>query len=198
MLIDFIRHGEPQGGSRYRGHGIDDPLSEKGWAQMRAAVAGNRPWTHVISSPLMRCRVFAKALAAERGLSCSIDSAFKEIGFGEWEGKNKQELRAERAEEFANFYLDPVRNTPTGAEPVTSFLARISAGMASLQQHWPDEHLLVVAHAGVIRAAIVTAIGADAASMYRIQVRNAGITRIEYSNTQTLLVFHDAQSDHQG
>ena len=198
MLIDFIRHGEPQGGSRYRGHSIDDPLSEKGWAQMRAAVEGNCPWTHVISSPLIRCCAFAQALAAEQGLPCSIDPAFKEIGFGEWEGKNKQELRAERGEEFANFYLDPVRYTPTGAEPVTRFLARISAGMAMLQQNFPDDHLLVVAHAGVIRAAIVTAIGADAASMYRIQVRNAGITRIEYSNTQSFLVFHDGHSDDHG
>ena len=37
-LIDMIRHGEPVGGRRYRGQ-IDDPLSEKGWRQMWAAVA---------------------------------------------------------------------------------------------------------------------------------------------------------------
>ena len=32
-VIDLIRHGEPVGGRRYRGH-IDDPLSERGWQQM--------------------------------------------------------------------------------------------------------------------------------------------------------------------
>ena len=35
--IDLIRHGEPVGGRKYRGQ-TDDPLSEKGWAQMWAAV----------------------------------------------------------------------------------------------------------------------------------------------------------------
>ena len=191
MLIDFIRHGEPQGGSRYRGHSIDDPLSEKGWDQMHTAVVGIHPWTHIISSPLLRCRAFAEALAAKQGMACSIEPAFKEIGFGEWEGKTKQQLQAERATEFENFYLDPVRNTPAGAEPVTEFLARIAQAIAALRRDHPQQNLLVVAHAGVIRAAIATAIGADAASMYRIQVRNAGITRLEFSAGQSSLVFHN-------
>ncbi len=38
--IDIIRHGEPIGGPRFRGHGVDDPLSEKGWEQMWNAVGG--------------------------------------------------------------------------------------------------------------------------------------------------------------
>ena len=39
--IDLIRHGEPVGGSKYRGQ-TDDPLSEKGWAQIArpSATAG--------------------------------------------------------------------------------------------------------------------------------------------------------------
>ena len=37
-IIDLIRHGQPQGGSVYRGHGVDDPLSELGWQQMWKAV----------------------------------------------------------------------------------------------------------------------------------------------------------------
>ena len=33
-IVDLIRHGEPAGGQRYRGHRVDDPLTEKGWSQM--------------------------------------------------------------------------------------------------------------------------------------------------------------------
>ncbi|MEK6748901.1 MAG: histidine phosphatase family protein, partial [Pseudomonadota bacterium] len=36
-VVDMIRHGEPVGGKRYRGH-RDDPLSDIGWRQMREAV----------------------------------------------------------------------------------------------------------------------------------------------------------------
>jgi alpha-ribazole phosphatase/probable phosphoglycerate mutase len=36
--LDLLRHGESVGGRKYRGQ-TDDPLSEKGWAQMRDVVA---------------------------------------------------------------------------------------------------------------------------------------------------------------
>ena len=42
-IIDLIRHGEPEGGRAFRGHSIDDPLSEKGWQQM---------WDVLAKSPL--------------------------------------------------------------------------------------------------------------------------------------------------
>ena len=40
--LDLMRHGEPVGGRKYRGQ-IDDPLSEKGWAQVRAALGHTIP-----------------------------------------------------------------------------------------------------------------------------------------------------------
>jgi alpha-ribazole phosphatase len=54
ITLDFMRHGEPVGGRKYRGQ-LDDPLSEKGWEQMRAAVGEAWPWTRIVSSPLLRC-----------------------------------------------------------------------------------------------------------------------------------------------
>ena len=63
-IIDLMRHGEPVGGRKYRGQ-MDDPLSEKGWAQMRAKLTDRAPWQRVISSPLSRCRAFAEALSTE-------------------------------------------------------------------------------------------------------------------------------------
>jgi len=58
--IDVIRHGEPVGGRRYRGYSVDDPLTKKGWAQMRAAVPETPPWQHIVSSPLKRCLEFSQ------------------------------------------------------------------------------------------------------------------------------------------
>ena len=66
-LIDLLRHGEPRGGAKFRGH-TDDPLSETGWTQMRAAVQGDSPWQVVVSSPLLRCAEFAAELAASLDL----------------------------------------------------------------------------------------------------------------------------------
>ena len=81
--VDLIRHGEPVGGRKYRGQ-IDDPLSEKGWAQMRNAVGDFCPWQCVISSALLRCAAFAQELAQRHALPLILDERLKEIGFGAW------------------------------------------------------------------------------------------------------------------
>ena len=69
--LDLLRHGEPVGGSRYRGQ-TDDPLSDKGWAQMRDAVGDVHPWDHIITSPLSRCSDFAHELAARHNIFTSL------------------------------------------------------------------------------------------------------------------------------
>ena len=92
-VIDLLRHGEPQGGRRYRGQ-IDDPLSELGWKQMWDAVGDHAGWDHIVSSPLLRCRSFAEALGEARALPVSVDAGFREIGFGSWEGFTAADLRA--------------------------------------------------------------------------------------------------------
>jgi alpha-ribazole phosphatase/probable phosphoglycerate mutase len=89
--LDLMRHGEPVGGRRYRGQ-IDDPLSEKGWAQMHAAVGDAAPWTRIVSSPLLRCRAFAETLSDRHGLPLALDDRLKEVGFGDWEGKSAAEI----------------------------------------------------------------------------------------------------------
>ena len=45
-VIELLRHGEPVGGSRYRGQ-LDDALSERGWKQMWQAVGGRPLWQQV-------------------------------------------------------------------------------------------------------------------------------------------------------
>ena len=177
--IDLIRHGEPVGGRRYRGQ-IDDPLSEKGWRQMREAVGDACPWDVIVSSPLIRCRAFADELAQRHGLPVSFDARFKEIGFGVWEGKTADEISADDPDALMRFYADPVRYRPQGAEPLSDFEARIGAGLSALLKQHEGRHVLVVGHAGVIRMILRHALGIPVANIFRIQVPNAGLTRLEY------------------
>ena len=187
-IIDFIRHGEPEGGSRYRGHSIDDPLTDKGWEQMWRGVGSAAPWDMILSSPLIRCALFAETLGERHNIPVIINEQLKEIGFGAWEGKTKDDLKRERGEEFSAFYADPVNCTPQDAEPVSSFFQRISAVFDSIRDHHAGKHLLVVAHAGVIRAALTHAIGADTACMYKFNVTNGNISRVEIDDGRSQVV----------
>jgi len=150
--IDIIRHGEPVGGRRYRGYSVDDPLTEKGWAQMRSAVPEIPQWQHIVSSPLKRCHEFGQELANDLQISFSIEDNMKEIGFGDWEGKTPEDILAEDAEALNHFYKDPVNHRPKGAEPLNSFSQRVWGAYQSILEQHQGKHVLVVAHAGVARA----------------------------------------------
>ncbi len=173
-LIDYIRHGQPVGGRKYRGQ-IDDPLSDLGWDQMWTAVGHGTPWQQIVTSPLRRCSEFAHALGTRHGIPVAEDPRLREVGFGEWEGQTASEIRDRSPEVMSRFYRDPVNNRPAGAEPLHQFSARVTGAFDDLVSNFRDQDVLVVAHAGVIRATLAHVLGAPLESMYRISVDVATI-----------------------
>ena len=175
--VDLLRHGEPVGGSRYRGQ-IDDPLSERGWRQMWQAVDGVCCWQRIVTSPLLRCREFAMQLGERLGVPVHAEARFREIGFGDWEGRSRAELEQLQPGQVRRFYQDPVTHRPTGAEPLDAFMTRVAEAFTELLDRHAGESVLVVAHAGVIRAILARALDIPPVSMYRIHVPNAGISKL--------------------
>jgi broad specificity phosphatase PhoE len=190
-LLDFLRHGEPVGGSRYRGNGVDDPLSELGWRQVRDTTSAVRGWQRIVSSPMQRCLPFAQWLAEQHDLPLEVIDDLKEVGFGAWEGENREQLQRDRAEEYRAFYRDPVNNRPPGAEPLEDFCNRISGVFDQLIETHDGRHVLVVAHAGVIRASLRHVTGLPATEWYRTAVDNGGLTRFTKDEHGLRLVTHN-------
>ncbi|UJP04058.1 MAG: histidine phosphatase family protein [Nitrosomonas sp.] len=186
-VIDLIRHGQPAGGRRYRGHGVDDPLSEKGWSQMWHAVGNYNDWNHIITSPLQRCQAFAFALGERHGIDVTVESRFKEVGFGEWEGLSHDEIKIGRVTEYQAFLRDPVNRRPRGAEPLDDFIQRVSSAYEEAIERFQSSHFLIVAHAGVMRAIIAKTVHASPAGLYRLKISNGGITRIRQTETGGVL-----------
>lgn len=195
-LVDFIRHGEPVGGKKYRGQ-TDDPLSDKGWAQMRAAVGDHHPWHVVVSSPLSRCRAFAEELSARHGLPLEIDERWQELGFGEWEGRTAAELMTSDPDRLTRFWSDPIGHAPPGGEPLAAFHARIHVAWNDLLARHAGRHVLVVAHAGTIRMMLQQVLDMPLDRIFRVQVPNAGLTRVRVDDSGSgrlpMLVFHAGQ-----
>lgn len=175
--IDLLRHGEPVGGRRYRGQ-VDDALSEKGWEQMWDAIGTDPGWQQIVSSPLQRCSAFAASLGGSLVLPVHVEPRFREVGFGNWEGKTRDELDQLVPGQISRFYQDPVKHRPPGAEPLEEFTGRVQAAFDEMLEQFTGQSVLVVAHAGVIRAILAYALDIPFASMYRISVPNAGISRI--------------------
>jgi len=194
--IDMIRHGEPVGGKKYRGQ-IDDPLSEKGWQQMREAVGEHCPWDTIITSPLSRCSAFAEEIAQRHQRPLQVEPRLKEIAFGAWEGKTATELLAEDDKLLAHFWSDPLNHTPPGAEPLAVFRDRIVAAWNDLLQQHAGKHLLIVGHAGQMRMVIRHVLDMPLDRLFRIQVDNAALTRIQVDSAGhdawPRLIFHNGR-----
>lgn len=195
-VIDLIRHGEPVGGRRYRGR-TDDPLSEKGWGQMWAAAGEFRGWQQIVSSPLLRCAEFAQALSARLEIPFSVDERLAELGYGEWEGKTPAELTARDPDILLRYRRDPVNNRPPGAEELDQFAGRVSAAWEQIIEQHRGRHVLVVAHAGVIRTVLAQVLAIPLSHLSRIQVGNAAISRCvvegEGADAFASLIFHDGR-----
>lgn len=192
-LVDLLRHGEPVGGVKFRGH-TDDPLSEQGWAQMRAAVRGEQQWETVVSSPLLRCAQFASELAERLGLPWETELRFKEIGFGDWEGRTPEEVMQSDPDRLDRLWRDPVRNTPPGGEGLEAFAARVEEGWNELLRRHEGRKILVVAHGGVNRVILCHALQIPLRNMFRLDVPFAALSRLRVlgSGSEALpqLLFH--------
>src|SRR5438552_16761312 len=93
MLIDLLRHGATDREGYLDGK-TDHPLSAEGWAQFSSQTE-HRSWSSIVSSPLLRARVAAEALAKARNLDLRVDDDWAELDFGLWDGRRKSEREAE-------------------------------------------------------------------------------------------------------
>ena len=192
-VVDLLRHGEPEGGQKFRG-AIDDPLSALGWEQMRTAVGNYQAWDAVISSPLIRCAAFARELTGRIDKPLTITGGFSELSFGIWEGRAVAEVNAADAQALGQFWRDPVGHPIPQGEPVADFDRRIGAAWDGLLRDYQGQHVLLVAHGGVIRMILRRLLDMPLHRIWRIEVPYAAISRIRRHcdpEAEPHLVFHN-------
>nr|WP_207280918.1 histidine phosphatase family protein [Thiocystis violacea] len=185
--MDLLRHGEPEGGTRFRGT-LDDPLSPLGWEQMRRATAGAGDWTRVISSPSRRCLAFARELAETHAIALAECAALRERDFGDWEGLAPDQIPSQALQAF---WDDPVGYAPPGAEPFPDFRARVLGAWGDLLRA-SEAQTLVVTHGGVIRVLLAEVLRMADEALLSLEVPHACLSRLRLYPPpgRASLVFH--------
>ncbi|MEX0964089.1 MAG: histidine phosphatase family protein [Pseudohongiellaceae bacterium] len=213
ITVDFLRHGEPEGGDVLRGR-IDHPLSNTGWLQMQQAAAltadckpsSTTPkWTHLFSSPAQRCRVFAEQLATESGLELQVREQWQEIDYGDWDGMPLDAWRERAAPQFKEFRKDVTKLVPPNGEPFLSFKDRVLAAWNEIAQLPHGSHVLIVTHGGVLRVVLPTVLGMPLNRSHPLHIPFASFSRIALgvecpsednpssdARISTSLLFHNA------
>jgi alpha-ribazole phosphatase len=174
LRLDLLRHGETELGGGLRGS-LDDALTEKGWAQMRAAVVAGGPWDRLVSSPLQRCARFAAELGEQLNLPVHLDKDLQELHFGAWEGQSAAALMETDAEALGLFWADPYSFTPPQGEPVSDFAARVLGAVARLHQAYAGERVLLISHGGVMRLLLAQARGLPREQLLNVEVAHAAL-----------------------
>ena len=183
MRLFAIRHGETVWTRERRFSGARDiPLTDHGQRQAEAvadALAGERI-VAVYASPLARARVSAEIIARTHRLSVTVEPAFREMAFGEWEGLTRDELQAGTAPMMETWRTAPERATPPGGEPLTEVAARVGKALQQVRDHHPEGTVVLVSHAIVLRLLVLDALGLGPERLWSLDASPAGLTEIEY------------------
>ncbi|UEH07000.1 alpha-ribazole phosphatase family protein [Pseudomonas sp. HN8-3] len=178
LHLDLLRHGETELGGGLRGS-LDDALTAKGWAQMRAAVVGQGPWDRLIGSPLQRCALFAQELGAKLCLPVSLEPALQELHFGAWEGQSAAALMKTDAEGLGLFWADPYAFTPPQGESVSAFSERVLGAVSRLHQAYAGQRVLLVSHGGVMRLLLARARGMPREQLLNVEVGHGALFSLQ-------------------
>lgn len=185
LHLDLLRHGETELGGGLRGS-LDDALTDKGWAQMRAAVLERGPWDRLVSSPLQRCSRFAEALGTQLGLPVHLDKDLQELHFGRWEGQSAAALMETDAEALGLFWADPYSFTPPEGERVEDFSTRVLAAVGRLHASCAGQRILLISHAGVMRLLLARARGLPRAQLLNVEVGHGALFSLAVGSSGSL------------
>jgi broad specificity phosphatase PhoE len=163
----LVRHA-PTDATRQSAFPRDEPLDDRAREQA-ARLAQRLPQRcEAVSSPALRCRETARAA----GLDPTPDPALAECDFGSWAGRSLAEVDPAAARAWMT---DPDA-APHGGESLTAFARRVG--------DWLDGQAprvgsaVAVTHAGVVKGALVHALGAPIESFWRIDVHPLAITEL--------------------
>ena len=170
MLIDLLRHGETETPGRLLGR-TDPALSEAGWRQVERQTT-NRNWDLIIASPRLRACATAERLGAERHVALRVDEDWAELDFGDWDGRLIAELRADpsTAAAFSAIYAGADDDGAPGGESWAGLKMRVARALHRLLAEATGGRVLVITHAGPMRAALAVACGLPFANLWAFKI----------------------------
>ena len=151
MPVTLLRHTTPAVAAGVC-YGISDlDVTDSFRDEALATLAQLPPVDRIVTSPLLRCRRLADHIATVRHRPVMTDPRLQEMNFGTWE--NKAWLDIPRGE-LDLWAADFFHARPHGGESVAALTARTRKAIAEFDG--AQDHVLIVTHAGVIKAALAT------------------------------------------
>jgi phosphoserine phosphatase len=190
MRVLLLRHAETEWNRERRFQGWRDvPLSATGREQAESAarlLAATRI-DAIWSSPLARARDTAAIIAGPHRLAVQESEAFREMGFGDWEGLTRDEVRERFPEAHRAWAETPHEATWPGAETLAAVRARALAGLEALRAAYTGQTVCLVSHGITGRLLILEALGLGPDRLWSFHLSSTGISELEFRDDWTTL-----------
>lgn len=175
----LIRHARSTWNATGRMQGqADPPLDDLGERQAQAV--GERlqtaPLAAIYSSPLIRARATAEAIAEHHRLTVQCDERLMERHLGDWAGLTGDEANEHSPDVWANGNWR--LNVPPGGESFGQVLERAVTVLGAIIAAHPNNRVAVVSHGGTLNAIWLHLLGLTAASPIHFHTGNTSIARV--------------------
>jgi broad specificity phosphatase PhoE len=172
-VLILVRHGQTAVNAEGRLQGrIDAPLTETGRSQAAACARALPAPLEVVTSPLLRARQTAEAIAS--GGAIEVDERWIELDYGDWDGAVLQTMDPEA---WNRWRADP-SFAPPGGESLEVLAGRVAEACEALASRARERDIVVVSHVSPIKAAVAWALGVGPDTSWRMFLGVAAITRI--------------------
>ena len=126
------------------------------------------------SSPLKRCRKLANHLNLQ---NLQLDNRLLELNFGAWEMQNWQDIPRQELDAWSQTFVD---TPPPNGESFHDLYRRASDFVTELQTSYQNQNVLVITHAGVIRAMLALALHLSLIDVFKFELAYGGLTLLKF------------------
>ena len=196
----LVRHGATENNRarppRLQGRRGDPGLSVQGQEEARATgdLLAGRPIDVVFSSPLLRARQTAAAIARPHGLSVELVDDLIEVDVGQWEGRPWDEIEQTDREAYRLFMSDAGVHPYLGGENLNTVQARAVPALERLMAENLGRTVVAVAHNCVNRCCLAHLLNLPLAKYRSIPQDNCGVNLLRYRDGRGELVTLNAVS----
>lgn len=149
MKIFVIRHRQTEWNVLKKMQGFADiPLNERGLEQANESKINliDKTYDIVFCSPLIRAKQTATIVNEDKNIDIIYDKRLRERNYGEFEGTNKSSFN------YNDFWAYNKNIKYAKAENVQDFFKRIYNFLDELKLKYQDKNVLIICHAGVLKA----------------------------------------------
>ena len=180
----LVRHGQTEWNTAQKVMGRQPvPLNDAGRAQSQALgnYLKNARLRAVISSPVLRAKQTAEILASfHKGIGVEEDEGLAEIDYGDWINLSFAELAEHHGETLRRYRLDPGDLVLPGGESMQEVVGRVADTIERIKGRFDDGRVALVAHADIIKLALLNLLGLELKSLIRFSVDNCSMILVRF------------------